>query len=573
MATPEQIAAMVQVAVETGASRLMEGLMPMIAANINTGGGGTTGHGGVGPSGKIFRDIGKFGGEEGAWAEWALKFRTTVKEYDAGLFQALELAGDSKVEIDMTEVAQSNIMDRCMEKSAILYNRFVHLLSGLALTLHQSVVGENGLEVWRLLKKRYDPKTTLRNLQLWLKIMNPGKVKKSQDFLAQVNRWEFWVNMLKRDYGQEVTETARVGLLILMAPDELQGTVLEHADRLREYRQIKEKMVMLLDASGQLKDPNAMDIGYSGEEDWTWETELGGFDMGAVGRSDHCYRCDGMGHIANECPTPKGKGKGKEDRSFYAKGMKGHEKGKGKSAGGKGHDKGKGKGSTVCAHCGKRGHDTSRCWTLHPEQLWKSTNVVEENYRIRFKKEGLSGIDVATKCIVIAKDYSSKSVMASVVPVKGASNEFPAKRINALIREIGLEGQDLVLRSDEEPALQDLLAEVGRRHISTKTFYEVSPVGSSASNGVAERGVQTVEGQIRVLKDAFETRVGAQIPSNHNILAWSVEFAGTVVNRYEVGRDGKTPFERLRGKQSRLIGLEFCEKVNFRRTAVGCQDG
>ena len=79
------------------------------------------------------------------------------------------------------------------------------------------------------MKKRYDPKTTLRNLQLWLKIMNPGKVKKSQDFLAQVNRWEEWVNMLKRDYGQEVAETARVGLLILMAPDELQGTVLEHA--------------------------------------------------------------------------------------------------------------------------------------------------------------------------------------------------------------------------------------------------------------------------------------------------------------------------------------------------------
>ena len=78
------------------------------------------------------------------------------------------MAGDSEVEIDMTEVA-----DRCMEKFAMLYNRFVHLLNGPALTLHLSVVGENGLEVWRL---------------LWLKIMNPGKVKKSQDFLAQVNR-------------------------------------------------------------------------------------------------------------------------------------------------------------------------------------------------------------------------------------------------------------------------------------------------------------------------------------------------------------------------------------------------
>ena len=107
---------------------------------------GTTGNGGFGPSGKIFRDIRKFSGEEGAWAEWALKFRITIKEYDVGLFPALEMAGDSEAEINMIEVAQSNVMDRCMEKSAMLYNRFVHLLSGPALTLLQSVVGENGLK-------------------------------------------------------------------------------------------------------------------------------------------------------------------------------------------------------------------------------------------------------------------------------------------------------------------------------------------------------------------------------------------------------------------------------------------
>ena len=125
----------------------------------------------------------------------------------------------------MDEVEASGVLERPGEKSAMLYNRLVHLLSGPALTLHQSVTSENGLEVWRLLRKRYDPKTTLRNLQLWLKIMNPGQVKRSQDFLTQVNKWEGWVNTLMRDYKQEVAETARVGLLILMAPDELQGTV------------------------------------------------------------------------------------------------------------------------------------------------------------------------------------------------------------------------------------------------------------------------------------------------------------------------------------------------------------
>ena len=81
MATPEQVAAIVQAtmanttttmtaAVEASLSRMLEDLTSRITANIN---------GGFGPSAKIFRDIGKFGGEEGAWAEWALKFRITSK--------------------------------------------------------------------------------------------------------------------------------------------------------------------------------------------------------------------------------------------------------------------------------------------------------------------------------------------------------------------------------------------------------------------------------------------------------------------------------------------------------------
>ena len=132
---------------------------------------------------------------------------------------------------------------------------------------------------------------------------------------------------------------AKIGILISMAPDELQDTILQHADRLKEYKLVKEKMVGLLDARARLKDPNAMDIGYAGEDDWGWDdTESSDFDVAAVGKGDHCYRCGGMGHIANECPTPKGKGKGKEDKVFNAKGIKG----KGKGANGKGLDKGKG---------------------------------------------------------------------------------------------------------------------------------------------------------------------------------------------------------------------------------------
>ena len=53
-----------------------------------------------------------------------------------------------------------------------------------------------------------------------------------------------------------------------------------------------------------------MDVGYAGEDSHCWsESGVEKQDIGAVGRGDHCYRCGGLGRIANDCSTPKGKGK------------------------------------------------------------------------------------------------------------------------------------------------------------------------------------------------------------------------------------------------------------------------
>ena len=70
-----------------------------------------------------------------------------------------------------------------------------------------------------------------------------------------------------------------------------------------------------------------MDIGFAGEDDWWWDdAESSDVDVAPIGKGDHCCRCGGVGHIANECPTPKGKGKGNEDKGFNSKISKGKEK-------------------------------------------------------------------------------------------------------------------------------------------------------------------------------------------------------------------------------------------------------
>ena len=99
----------------------------------------------------------------------------------------------------------------------------------------------------------------------------------------------------------------------------------------------------------------------------------------------------------------------------------------------------------------------------------------------------------------------------------------------------------MTFKSDQEPAIKDLENEVSKLRTTAKTMKEESPVGSSASNGVIERGIQTIEGHIRVIKDALEARLNLKVPGTHPAVAWMVEFAGVLINGYKVGKDGITP--------------------------------
>ena len=138
-----------------------------------------------------------------------------------------------------------------------------------------------------------------------LRVMNPGKVQKGQDVQTFINKWEGMVNALERDYHENITDGMKIGILIRMMPDELQDVILQHADRLQEFKLVKEKTVnLMIDARERLRDPNAMDFG-------NVDDDLGyNEDVGAVNKETKCYRCGGYGHMAVHCATPKGDGKG-----------------------------------------------------------------------------------------------------------------------------------------------------------------------------------------------------------------------------------------------------------------------
>jgi hypothetical protein len=90
-------------------------------------------------------------------------------------------------------------------------------------------------------------------------------------------------------------------------------------------------------------------------------------------------------------------------------------------------------------------------------------------------------------------------------------------------------------------------------------------VGSSGSNGIVERAVQTVEGQVRILKMALEARLQTKVPATSNIVAFMADYAAYLVNRLEIGKDGKSAYERCRGKAASVLGVEFGEKLMYKK--------
>jgi hypothetical protein len=157
-----------------------------------------------------------------------------------------------------------------------------------------------------------------------------------------------------------------------------------------------------------------------------------------------------------------------------------------------------------------------------------------------------------------------------MVPSKGRS-AYVAERVVSFLDEICLNG-DAIVKSDQESSIKAIVEQIGRLRStrgSGKWIVEHSPVGASQSNGIVERAAQSMQGQLRTIKIALEKRWGADIPAEHPIIAWAVEYGSLLLNRFEAGHDWKTSYERLKGKKATTMGIEFGEMVLWKALNKG----
>ena len=151
---------------------------------------------------------------------------------------------------------------------------------------------------------------------------------------------------------------------------------------------------------------------------------------------------------------------------------------------------------------------------------------------------------------------------AHMVPKKGVGGGWIVQQYLRDLRRWGLRHK-VLFRSDGEPAIVDLLNRVSDLR-QPETLLEASPATDSKANGVAERAIQSIEKQLRVLKLALERNLKAKIGAEHPCFPWLVEHTADILTKFVVGRDGMTGWERLKGRKYNGLLFEFGTKVFHR---------
>ena len=161
--------------------------------------------------------------------------------------------------------------------------------------------------------------------------------------------------------------------------------------------------------------------------------------------------------------------------------------------------------------------------------------------------------------ILVMKDGNTGMVFAGVVIRKGRE-AYAIKKVAKDIKSLGY--RRIVLRNDGEASIE-ALKEAVRMELDIDIIPENSPVGDHAANGVAEATVKQVQGQIRTMKDALETRIGARIEADSWILPWLILHAAATMNRRRKDRSGITAFRKWKGREFNRYVAEFGERVLY----------
>jgi hypothetical protein len=173
--------------------------------------------------------------------------------------------------------------------------------------------------------------------------------------------------------------------------------------------------------------------------------------------------------------------------------------------------------------------------------------------------------------LIVMTDEGTGEKYARAVGQKGLGTEG---EMDWLIKDISTElkvwghpggdGGSLILKCDTENSIVVVRDAVAKYH-GGRVVPESPAKNESESNGKVEEAGKTVREFTRVLKDQLETEAKMTIKPGDVITLWMIRWAAMLVSRYMVGKDGRTAYERRRGRKCKVPVAKFAEKVWYKK--------
>ena len=149
----------------------------------------------------------KYKGNENEWATWRFVFRNFLTLVRSELIAYMDEAEEREDEIEVSALGEI-----ALAASNRVYAILAQFLEGPPLRQLMLVKKSNGLEAWRLLRKRYEPRSGQRSLGALQAVIN-AKFE-GKDFSADIHEWEALVEVYEKAAGEELGDSMRIALVV-----------------------------------------------------------------------------------------------------------------------------------------------------------------------------------------------------------------------------------------------------------------------------------------------------------------------------------------------------------------------
>ena len=126
----------------------------------------------------------------------------------------------------------------------------------------------------------------------------------------------------------------------------------------------------------------------------------------------------------------------------------------------------------------------------------------------------LGGQSEEAQPVLVIRERDTKMILSFLVREKGANDPHVIRRVMAFLTELGHSGNNVIIKTDQESPDRAVAAKIAAERQEGRTILENSPVKSSGSNGVIERGVKEFEYQVRTMKSVLDERIGTNVRSD-----------------------------------------------------------